>query len=173
MSDPSRTAIFIKGRGTRDQIFNIRQLIEKTREFNTPMLLCFIDYKKAFDCVRWNNLWTVLKKMGIPHHLVSLIGNLYENNQATVRLDNKSSDTFKIQRGVRQGCILSPRLFNAYGEYVIRRALENFDGGVSINGKKIQNLRYGDDITLIARDEEEMSTLLELVAKESRDLGLN
>lgn len=135
----------MKGRGTRDQIFNSRQLIEEAREFNTPMLLCFIDYKKAFDCVRWSSLWTVLKEIGFPDHLVTLISNLYKNNEAIIRLDNKTSNNFKVQRGVRQGCVLSPRLFNAYGEYIMRRALENFDGGVSISGKKINNLRYADD----------------------------
>lgn len=168
---PPKQAGFVKGRGTRDQIFNSRQLIEKAREFNTPMLLCFIDYKKAFDCVRWSSLWVVLKEMRVPDHLVTLISNMYKSNEATIRLDNKTSKSFKVQRGVRQGCVLSPRLFNEYGECIMRRALENFDGGVSINGKKINNLRYADDTTLVAKDENEMTEILERVASETQALG--
>lgn len=114
----------------------------------------------------------VLKEMGVPHHLVVLIRNLYQENEAVVSLDKKCSEVFKVQKGVRQGCILSPRLFNIYGEYIIRAALENYEGGVSINGKKINNLRYADDTTLVARDEDEMASLLERVTNESRALGL-
>lgn len=110
---PPKQAGFDKGKETRDQIFNIRQLIEKAREFNTPMLLCFIDYRKAFDCVRWSSLWMALKEMGVPHHLVALIRNLYQENEAVVSLDKKCSEVFKVQKGVRQGCILFPRLFTS------------------------------------------------------------
>ena len=117
-------------------------------------------------------MWMVLKEMGVPHHLVVLIRNLYQENEAVVSLDKKCSEVFKVQKGVRQGCILSPRLFNIYGEYIIRAALENYEGGVSINGKKINNLRYADDTTLVARDEDEMASLLERVTNESRALGL-
>ncbi|XP_071580973.1 uncharacterized protein [Temnothorax nylanderi] len=170
---PPEQAGFVKGRGTRDQIFNIRQLIEKAREFNTPMFLCFIDYKKAFDCVRWKDLWKVLREMGVPDHLVTLISNLKKESAAVIKLENKKSKPFKTHKGVRQGCILSPRLFNIYGEYIMRRALEGKSGGIIINGKNLNNLRYADDTTLIAKNEEELTKMLELVTKESNEVGLH
>lgn len=162
----------MKGRGTREQILNIRQIIEKSREFQTPVVLCFLDYKKAFDCVNWDCLWEVLLKMGVPEHLVSVIHGLYSKNAATVRVNGLNSKKFTVQKGVRQGCILSPDLFNIYGEFLMRRALDGWNGGVTIGGKKLSNLRYADDTTLIARNTEEMAELLRRVEIESNRLGL-
>ena len=102
---------FVKGRGTRDQILNIRQLIEKSYEFNTPIILCFIDYSKAFDDVTWSNLWTILKELCVPVHLIALIQTLYSSNQGIVKIDKSTSDPFSFGKGVKQGCILSPILF--------------------------------------------------------------
>lgn len=168
---PVEQAGFVKGRGTREQIVNVRQIIEKCREFNISMLMCFVDYSKAFDCVRWECLWTILTEMGVPEHLVVLIANLYQNGSTVVKV-NVLSKPFKPQKGVRQGCILSPILFNIYGEYIMRRALEDWDGGISIGGRKINNLSYADDTTLIASSEEELARLLSRVEKESELVGL-
>ena len=169
---PQEQAGFVKGKGTREQILNIRQLIEKCREFNIPMVICFLDYQKAFDCVNWKILWGVLREMGVPEHLIALIRNLYNNNMAKVRIENQHSLPFKTGRGVRQGCILSPDLFNIYGEYIMRKALDEWSGGISIAGKKITNLRFADDTTLIAASEEEMLKLLNRVERESNKCGL-
>ena len=111
---------FRKGRGTRDQIANIRWIIEKAREFQKNIYFCFIDYAKAFDCVDHNKLWKVLKEMGIPHRLNCLLRNLYAAQEATVRTGHETTDWFQIGKGVHQGCILSHCLFNLYAEYIMR-----------------------------------------------------
>ena len=103
-----------KGRETRDQIANIHRIMEKAREFQKNIYLCFIDYKKAFDCVDHNKLWKILKKTGIPHHLTCFLRNLYAGQEAIGRTGHGTTDWFQIGKGVRQGCILSPCLLNFY-----------------------------------------------------------
>ena len=112
---PDVQAGFRKGRGTRDQIANICWIIEKAREFQKNIYFCFIDYAKSFHCVDHNNLWKILQEMGIPDHLTCLLRNLYAGQEATVRTGH---DWFQIRKGVRQGCILSPCLFNLHAEYI-------------------------------------------------------
>ena len=102
-----------KARGTRDQIANIRWIIEKAREFQKNICFCFIDYAKAFDCVDHNKLWKILKEMGIPDHLTCLLRNLYAGQEATVRTGHGTTDCCQIGKGVRQGCILSPCLLTS------------------------------------------------------------
>ena len=103
---PDVQAGFRKGRGTRDQIANIRWIIKKAREFQKNIYFCFIDYAKAFDCVDHNKLWKILKEMGIPDHLTSLLRNLYADQEATVRTGHGTTDWFQIGKGVHQGYIL-------------------------------------------------------------------
>ena len=123
---PNVQAGFRKGRGTRDQIANIRWIIEKARKFQKNIYFCFIDYARVFDCVDHNKLWKILKEMGIPDHLTSLLRNLYAGQEATVRTGHGTTELvptwnwFQIGKGVRQGCILSPYLFNLYAKYIIR-----------------------------------------------------
>ena len=105
---------FRKGRGTRDQIANIHYIIEKAREFQKNIYFCFTDYKKTFNCVN-DNIWKILKEMGIPDYLTSLPRNLYAGQEATVRTGHGTTDCFKIEKG----CILSPCLFNFYAEYTM------------------------------------------------------
>ena len=105
-----------------DQIANIHWIIEKAREFQKNIYFCFIDYIKAFDSVDHNKLWKILQEMGIPDHLICLLRNLYAGQEATVRTRHGTTDWFQIGKGVRQGCILSPCLFNLHGEYIIRNA---------------------------------------------------
>ena len=119
---PDVQAGFRKGRGTRDQIANIRWIIEKAIEFQKNISFCFIDYVKAFDCVDHNKLWKILQEMGIPDHLTCLLRNLYAGQEATVRTGHGTIDWFQIRKGVCEGCILSLRLFNLYAEYIIRNA---------------------------------------------------
>jgi len=104
---------------SRDQIANIRWIIEKAREFQKNIYFCFIDYAKAFDCVDHNKLWKILKAMAIPDHLTCLLRNLYAGQEATVRTGHGTTEWFQIEKGVHQGCILSPYLFNLYEEYII------------------------------------------------------
>ena len=102
---PDVRAGFRKGRGTRDQIANIRWIIKKAREFQKNIYFCFIDYAKTFDCVDHNKLWTILQEMGIPDHLTCLLSNLYASQEATVQTEHGTTDWFKIGKGVCQGCI--------------------------------------------------------------------
>ena len=152
---------FRKGRGTRNQIANIRRIIKKARGFQKNIYFCFIDYAKAFDCVDHNKLWEILKEMGIPGHLTCLLRNLYAGQEATVRTGHGTADWFQIGKGVRQGYILSPCLFNFYAEYIMRNTgLEEAQAGIKIAGRNINNLRYTDDTTLMAESEEEVKSLL-------------
>src|SRR5574341_1226466 len=164
---------FRKGRGTRDQIANILWIIEKTRKFQKNIYFCFIDYAKALDCVDHNKLWKILQEMGIPDHLTCLLRNLYAGQEATVRTGHGTTDWFQIGKGVCQGCILSPCLFNSYAEYIMTNAgLEETQAGIKIAGRNINNLRYADDITLMAESEEELKSLLMKVKEESEKVGL-
>ena len=119
---PDVEAGFRKGRATRDQIANIYWIIEKAREFQKNIYFCFINHAKAFDCVDKNKLWTVLQEMGIPDHLTCFLRNLYAGQEATVRTRHGTTDWFQIGKGVCQGCILSPCLFNLYAEYIMQNA---------------------------------------------------
>ena len=113
---------FRKGRGTRDQIANIHWIIKKARKFQKNRYFCFIDYGKAFDYVDHNKLWKILQEMGIPDHLTCLLRNLYSCQEAAVRTEHGTTNWFPIEKGVCQGCILSPCLFNLYTEYITRNA---------------------------------------------------
>ena len=151
---PDVQAGFRKGRGTRDQIANIHWIIEKAREFQRNIYVCFIDYVKAFDCVDHNKLWKILKEMGIPDHLTCLLRNLYASQEATVRTGHETTDWFQIGKGVHQSCIFSPCLFNLHVEYIMRNAgLEEAQAGIKIAGRNISHLRYTDDTTLMAESE--------------------
>ena len=172
---PDVQAGFRKDRGTRDQIANIHWIIEKAKEFQKNIYFCFIDYTKAFDCVDHKKLWKILKEMGIPDHLTCLLRNLYAGQEVTVRTRHGTTDWFQIRKGVHQGCILSPCLFNLYAEYIIQNArLYETRAGIMIARRSINNLRYADDTTLMA-ESEELKSLLMKVKEESEkaDLKLN
>ena len=133
---PDVQAGFRKGRGTRNQIANICWIMEKAREFQKNIYFCFIDYAKAFDCVDHNKLWKILKKMGIPEHLPCLLRNLYTGQEATVRTRHGTTHWFQIRKGERQGCILSPCLFNLDVEYIMRNTgLDKAQAGIKIAGR--------------------------------------
>ena len=146
---PDVQAGFRKGRGTRDQVSNIRWTIEKAREFQKNIYFCFLDYAKAFICVDHKKLWKFLKEVGIPDHQTCLLRNLYAGQEATVRTGHGTTDWFQIGKGICQGCILSPCLFNFYAEYIMRIAEpEETQAGIKIAGRNINNLRYADDTPL-------------------------
>ena len=147
---------------SRDQTANICWIIEKAREFQENNYFSFIGYAKAFDCVDNNKLRKILKEMGIPDHLSCPLRNLYAGKKATVRTGHGPTDWFQIGKGVRQGCILSPCLFNLYAEYNMRNSgLEEAKAGFKIAGRNINNLRYADDTTLMAESEEELKKTLD------------
>ena len=161
---PDVQAGFRKGRGTRGQIANICWITEKVREFQKNIYFCFVDYSKAFDCVDHNKLWKILQETGIPDHLTCLLRNLYAGQEATVRNGHGTTDWFQIGKGVHQGCILSPCLFNLYAEYI----MWNAQAGIKIAGRNINSLRYADDTTLMTESKEELKNLLEKVKEESK-----
>ena len=169
---PDVQAGFRKGRGTSNQIANILWIIEKAREFQKNIYLWFIDYAKAFGCVDHKKLWKILKQMGIPVHLTCLLRNLYAGQEATVRTGHGTTDWFQIKKGVCQGCILSPCLFNLYAEYTMRNSgLEEAQAGIKIARRNINNLRYADDTTVMAESEEELKSVL-MKVNESEKVGL-
>ena len=149
---PDVQAGFWKGRGTRDQIGNIHWITEKTGEFQKNIYFYFTDYANAFDCEDHNKLWKILQEMGIPHHLACILRNLYPGQEATVITGHGTTGWFQIRKGVCQGCILSPCLFNLYAEYIMQNAqLDEAKAGIKTPGKNISNLRYADDATLIPK----------------------
>ena len=163
---PDVQAGFRKGRGIRDQIANIRWIVEKAREFQKNIYFCFIDYAKAFGCVDHNKLWKILKEMGIPDHLTCLLRNLYAGQEATVRTGHRTIDWFQTGKGVHQGCT------SWDAEYITRNAgLDEAQAGIKIARRNINNLSYADDTTLMA-EREELKSLLMKVIEESKKVGL-
>ena len=147
--------------------------MEKAREFQKNICFCFIDYTKAFDCVDHSKLWKILKEMGIPDHLTCFLRNLCADQEAIVRTGHETTDCFQIGKGVRQGYILSPCLFNFYAEYTMKNAgLEETQAGIKIAGRNINNLWYADDTIFMAESEEELKSLLMKVKEESEKAGL-
>ena len=164
---PDVQAGFRKGRGIRDQIANIRWIIEKAREFKKNVDFCFIDNAKTSGCVDHNKLRKILKEMGIPDHLICFLRNLYAGQGVTVRTAHGTTDWFQIGKGGRQGCILSPCLFNLYAEYIMRNAgLEEAQSGIKIARRNINNLILADDTTLMADSEEELKNLFSSLESE-------
>ena len=130
---------------------NIFCIIVKAREFQKNIYFCLIDYAKAFDCVDHNKLWKILKETGIPDHLTCLLRNLYAGQEVAVRTGLGTNDWFQIGKGVHQGFIVSPCLFNLYAEYIMRNAgVDEAQAGIKIAGRSINNLTYADDTPLVA-----------------------
>ena len=147
--------------------------MEKAREFQKNIYFCFIDYVKAFDGVIYNKLWEILQDMGKADHLTCLLRNLYAGQEAKVRTEHGTTDWFQIGKGVCQGCILLPCLFNLYAEYIMRNTgLEEAQAGIKTARRNMNNLRYADDTTLMAESEEELKSLLKKVKVESEKVGL-
>ena len=148
---------------------------QKARDFQEKkkVYFCFIEYANAFDCMDHNKLWEILKEMGILDHLICLLRNMYAGQEATVRTGHGTTDWFQIGKRVRQGCVLSSCLFNLYAEYIMRNTgLDGTQAGIKIAGRNINNLRYTDDITLMAESKEELKNFLMKVKEESEKVGL-
>ena len=133
----------------------------------------FIDYAKAIDCVDHSKLWKILQETGIADHLTCLLRNLCAGQEATVRTGHGTTDSFQLGKGVRQGCLLSPCLFNLYAWYIMWNArLDEAQAGIKIAGRNISNLRYADDTTCMAENKGELKSLLMKVKEESEKVGL-
>jgi len=147
--------------------------MEKAREFQKNIYFCFIDYAKTFDCVDHKKLCKTLKEIIIPDHLTCLLRNLYAGQEATVRTGHGTTNWFQIGKGIHQGCILSPSLFNLHAGYIMRNSgLDEAQAGIKIAGRNINNLRYADDTTLMEESEEKPKSLLMKVKEKSEKVGL-
>ena len=161
---------FREGVGTREGIINLRLIIDKYLEAQKNIYICFIDYSKAFDCVKHEKLIRCLEKLQIDKNDIQLLYNLYWTQKASIQLKDGPSDSFDIKRGVRQGCVVSPKLFNLYTEEIFRKADEL--PGINIGGHNVTNLRYADDTALLAESEEKLQAIVNIVSEESEDRGL-
>ena len=146
---------------------------EKCRDMNVDLYLCFIDYEKAFDRVQHEKLINILKNKGLDGRDINIIGNLYWRQRAVVRIEGEYTNDTEICRGVRQGCILSPILFNIYSESIFEEALNERTEGIVINGQVINNIRYADDSVLLATNLFDLQKLLNKVYETSKSYGLN
>ena len=145
--------------------------LKKQESSRKNICFFFVYYIIAFDCVDHNKLWKILQEMGIPDHLTALLKSLYADQEATVRTGHGTTDWFQTGKGVHQGCMLSPCLFNLYAEYIMRNSgLDESQAGIKIAGRNINNLRYADDITLMA-ERKELKSLLMKVKEESEKLA--
>ena len=167
----SRTQFgFVPDKGTRNAIFTLSMLMERCIEVQKDLFIGFIDYSKAFDKVRHDELFNILEGLDIDGKDLRIIRNLYWNQNATVRIEGEFSEYKQIKRGVRQGCVLSPDLFNIYSETIIRTLGDS--PGIKINGENINNIRYADDTALIADSKENLQLLLDKIVTESERMGL-
>ncbi|WP_419614994.1 RNA-directed DNA polymerase, partial [Thiolapillus sp.] len=157
---------------TTEQIFNLRILCEKYLQHQHYLYHVFIDFKKAFDRVWHAALWATMKKYNISTNLFQVIKNLYNEATSAVLFNGNIGDWFRTTVGVRQGCLLSPTIFNIFLERIMTDALEDHEGTVSIGGRTITNLRFADDIDGLAGDEEELANLVERLDKASTAYGM-
>src|SRR6218665_3169629 len=163
---------FRKGMGTRDTIGTLIVLIERSIQNGQDVYICFVDYEKAFDIVEWRRLLHALRWMGIDWRDRRLIGNLYMGQQMRVRIDGEYSELGKVGRGVRQGCPLSPLLFNIYIEELVREAVEDLEEGIKVGGRWIKALRFADDQAMVAKSQKGLQTMMDRLNRTSKEYGM-
>lgn len=169
-NQPKEQAGFRAGYSTLDHIHTVRQIFEKNKEFNVPFYCCFIDYNKAFDSIEHENIWHGLKNQGVEHKYIRILKNVYTNSTARIKLEKEGKE-IKINRGVRQGDPLSPKLFTAVLEEILRK-LKWDQYGLNINGEQLSHLRFADDIILFATTKEHLQSMIIDLERESRKVGL-
>jgi len=163
---------FRKGRGTQNHLVSLNVLTEKARASKRKLFFCFVDFQKAFDSVNHARLWRAMTELGFSEHLIRLIASLYDRARSKVRIAGRSSTSFHPQRGTRQGCPLSPYLFNLFAEVLMRTALLEYNGGARIDGIRISNLRYADDILLVSETRAGLQAFLRALEGASNELRL-
>ena len=162
----------MKGRSTVEQIFNLRSIIEKYQDHQQELYHVFIDFKKAFDRVWHQALWATMNRYNINKTLISLIEELYNQATSSVYLEGDFGEWFRTTVGVRQGCLLSPTLFNIFLERIMTDALEGHECSVSIGGRTVSNLRFADDIDGLAGSETELAELIRRLNQSCSDYGM-
>ena len=163
---------FRQGFGTREALYSVTVLLQKCKIQQRDVFLCFIDYQKAFDCVNHSELIRLLQERSIDENDLNIIKNIYMNQVAYLRVGQESTSYFPIEKGVRQGCVLSPLLFNLYSETIFDRALSDTEDGIKINGQTVNNLRYADDTVILADNQEALQRLIDRINTEGERLGL-
>lgn len=164
---------FRKALGTREALYSIQVLVQKCLDHQKPVYICFVDVEKAFDTVIHTELIRTLGSINIGYKELRIIKELYWNQTATVKINNIETNKLKISKGVRQGCVLSPTLFNIYSEIAVTKALTGELKGIKINGEYINCIRYADDMAIITENIEELNYLLQKVNDEYANIGLN
>ncbi|KAL4120153.1 hypothetical protein QTP88_012884 [Uroleucon formosanum] len=164
---------FLNAVGTREALFSAQILFQRCRDVNCSVFACLIDYQKAFDRIRHDIMIRILEEIGIDGKDLRIIANLYWNQTAVLKMEDKTTDPIKIRRGVRQGCILSSILFNFYSEYIFREALNEIEEGISINGTRLNNLSYADDAIVFADSIEGLQLLMDRITEASMRYGLD
>ncbi|XP_071580242.1 uncharacterized protein [Temnothorax nylanderi] len=163
---------FRNGLGTREALFSLNVLTQRCRDMNINVFACFIDYRKAFDCVKHHKMIEILRATGIDSEEIRLISNLYWQQTAEVRLESATSETTLIKKGVRQGCVLSLLLFNIYSEAIFKEALGGVTGGIRINGRTINNIKYADDTVVLAENMQDLQNMIDRIVRHSESFGL-
>lgn len=158
--------------GTREALFAVQVMFQRCRDVNVDIYACFIDYHKAFDRVKHDKLINVLEKIGIDDKDLQIIINLYWNQSAYITIDGDNSEEIEIRRGVRQGCVLSPLLFNIYSEQIFNESLQDIEAGILLNGTRMNNIRYADDAIIFADGFEGLKELVSKIEMVSRRYGL-
>ena len=158
--------------GTREALFAVRTMVQRCRDMNVDVYACAIDYRKAFDCVRHEKLMEILKEVPVDRNDLRIIRHLYWNQIAEVRVEGSMSEGASIRRGVPQGCVLSPLLFNLYAEAIFEEALTEADGGIKINGIGVNNIRYADDSLIVASNQYDLQQMINKVVDYSEASGL-
>lgn len=163
---------FIKAVGTREALFAVQVLVQRCRDVNCDVYACLVDYQKAFDRVKHDKMVKILRETGIDDKDLRIIGNLYWNQIANLRVEGEHTDYVEIKRGVRQGCILSPLIFNLYSERIFSEALYGVDKGILINGHRLNNIKYADDTVVFADSHEDLQALMDKITHHSSQYGL-
>ena len=161
---------FVAGKGTANAVFSLRMLAERCLDVQKEIFICFVDYEKAFDKVRHEILMNILNSLMLDGRDLRIIKNLYWNQRVAVRVAGDKSSWQDIRRGVRQGCVLSPDLFNIYSEIILNE-LEGIPG-VNVGGRNLNNLRYADDTALVADSKDKLQYLVNILVRESESKGL-
>ena len=167
---------FTTGKGTTEAILVVRNMIQKVakKQDDDKIWFLFIDYSKAFDSVYHDAIWNTLKEFGVPNHLIWLLKGLYDHAKGIVRVDNEHTEEFPFEKGVRQGCLVSPLLFKIIGERIMRKVEERLEErpGKVIGGRCMWNVRYADDTTMVSRSKEECGKMGEELSRVSKEVGL-
>jgi len=163
---------FRKGKGCVDQLFSLRRTLEHRHKYKQTTVACFIDFRSAFDSVNRNALWQLLIADGVPTKIVNLIKAYYASTKARVLVGSESTRDFDLTSGVRQGCVLSPMLFNVAIDYIMRHSLRGYEGVEISQGYSIGDLEYADDIVILGKGIEAVQGALTRIQKFAKDIGL-